>query len=164
MLIIPTAADVMCVFVDASTTGVGGILCVSREDTWMPAAFYSRQLQSREAKLSATELEALALLATVEHFSYYLSGREFVAYTDHVALTHLMDKIPHTNKLHRWKERISLFDIQIVYLPGSKNILADALSRQECHSHNNSSSYTNRSSHNLPFLHAESFQIHTEHA
>ncbi len=68
------------------------------------SSVYSRQLQSREAKFSATELEALALLATVEHFSYYLSGREFVAYTDYVALRHLMDKTPCTNKLHRWKE------------------------------------------------------------
>ncbi len=70
MLIIPAPADALCVFVDASTTGVGGVLCVSRDDTWMPTAFYSRQLQNRETKFSATELEALALLVTVEHFSY----------------------------------------------------------------------------------------------
>ncbi len=131
MLIIPAPADALCVFVDASTTGVGGVLCVSRDDTWMPTAFYSRQLQKRETKFSATELEALALLATVEHFSYYLRVREFVAYTEyHIALTHLMDKTPISNKLHRWKERLSLFDVNIVYLPGSKNLLADALSRQ----------------------------------
>ncbi len=92
MLIVPCSSDALCVFVDASTTGVGGVLCMSRDDTWMPTAFYSRQLQSRESKYSATELEALALLTTIEHFSYYLSGREFVAYTDHIALTHILDK------------------------------------------------------------------------
>ncbi len=116
----------------------------------MPAAFYSRQLQSREAKFSATELEALALLATVEHLSYYLSGREFVAYTDHVALTHLMDKTPHTNKLHRWKERISLFDIRLFICLEARISSLMLYQDKDGHSYNNSSSYTNRSSHNLP--------------
>ncbi len=128
MLIVPCSSDALCVFVDASTTGVGGVLCVSRDDTWMPTAFYSRQLQSREIKDSATELEALALLlTTIEHFSYYLSGREFVAYTDHIALTHILDKTPNSNKLHRWKERLSLFDVTIIYLPGKRNLLAGCI-------------------------------------
>ncbi len=87
MLIVPCSSDALCVFVDASTTGVGGVLCVSRDDTWMPTAFYSRQLQSREIKDLATELEALALLTTIEYFSYYLSGRDFVAYTATILLS-----------------------------------------------------------------------------
>ncbi len=37
--------DAFAVLRDTSTRGVGGALCVFREDVWMPAAFCSRQLQ-----------------------------------------------------------------------------------------------------------------------
>jgi len=130
MLTIPNVTDTYCVFVDASSKGVGGVLCVCRNGEWLPCAFYSRQLLDRESKFSATELEALALLSTVEHFKYYLGGRHFTAYTDHQALKPIFEGIPPSNRLLRWKDKLDLYDMNIIYLPGKQNVMADALSRQ----------------------------------
>ncbi len=69
MLTIPALSDKFAVFTDASSCGEGGVLCVCRDDVWVPCAYYSRQLLPREQRYAATELEALAMLTAIEHFS-----------------------------------------------------------------------------------------------
>ncbi len=76
-LVIPNCDEVWCVFSDASLCGIGGVLCVSRYHCWVPCSFFSRQLLPREQKFAATELEALALLETLEHFKLYLAKKRF---------------------------------------------------------------------------------------
>ena len=61
-----------------------------RDRKWEAAAFYSCQMTGAEQRYSATELESLALVSTIDHFAYYLYGREFVAYTDHKPLCQLL--------------------------------------------------------------------------
>ena len=53
-------------------------------------AFYSRQTREAEQKYSATELEALALVETVKHFSYHLYGKIFTVFTDHKPLCQVL--------------------------------------------------------------------------
>ena len=53
-------------------------------------AFFSKQLRCAEKRYSATELEALAVVAAVDHFLPYLYGRSFQVITDHKALEQLM--------------------------------------------------------------------------
>ena len=130
-LVIPTCNEAWCVFSDASLCGVGGVLCVCRNNVWTPCSFFSRQLIPREQKFSATELEALALLETIEHFKFYLSGRSFTAYTDHQALTSIINGVPPSARLTRWKLKLSEYDFSIVYVKGKNNPVADALSRQD---------------------------------
>jgi len=77
-LCIPLPEDVFSVVTDASRLGVGKALHVWHDGKWEATAFYSRQLRGAEKRYSATELEALALVCTVEHFAYYLYGREFM--------------------------------------------------------------------------------------
>ncbi len=129
-LIVPNSDEVRCVFSDASTTGIGGALCVCRNDIWMPCSFFSRKLIPRERKISATELEALALLETVEHFRLYLAGRQFKAFTDHQALSGILDGVPSSSKLTRWKLKLADYDIAIEHIKGLHNPIADSLSRQ----------------------------------
>ncbi len=97
---------------------------------WMPCAYYSRQLQSRESRYSSTEMEALAMLSAIEHFDHYLIGTHFTVYTDHQALLSLFKSTTLNNRLWRWRLRLSNFSFQIVYIAGKSNVVADALSRQ----------------------------------
>ncbi len=83
-----------------------------------------------EKTFSAVELEALALLSTVEHFRFYLSGRRSTLFTDHSALTHIVHGDAPTAKLSRWQEKLSEFDCEIVQVEDSHNLVVDALSRQ----------------------------------
>jgi len=59
---------------------------VCRDGDERPAGFYSRPLRRAEKQYSATELEALAVVTTVQHFSPYLYERPFTVITDHRAL------------------------------------------------------------------------------
>ena len=130
-LCIPLPSDIFSVVTDASGKGVGGILQVLRDDEWQPAAFYSRQLRGAEQRYSATELEALALVSTIEHFSYYLYGNSFKAYTDHKPLEQLTTSHRLNPRLRRMAYKLQHWLITIQYIPGNENTLADALSREE---------------------------------
>ena len=74
---------------DASGLGIGGVLQVQRDGKWEAAVFHSRQLRGAEQRYSYTELEALALVSTIEHFGYYLYGRCLKILTDHKPLVYL---------------------------------------------------------------------------
>jgi len=130
-LCIPLPSDKFSIISDASGLGVGGVLQVWREDQWEAAAFFSRQLRGAEKRYSATELEALALVATVEHFAYYLYGREFMAWTDHKPLLQLLTSDRLNSRLRRMAHKLQQWNVTIDYIQGELNGLADALSREE---------------------------------
>ena len=130
-LCIPLPEDKFSVVTDASGLGIGGVLQVWQEDKWEAAAFYSRQTRGAEQRYSATELEALALVATVQHFAYYLYGRVFVAYTDHKPLCQLMTSDRLNPRLRRLSFKLQHWLVTVEYLPGNQNGMADALSREE---------------------------------
>ncbi len=67
-----------------TTAGAGGLLQQA------PVAYYSRQTRPREEKYSASELECLALVESLQHFKAYLIGQRFKVYTDHNALKSLL--------------------------------------------------------------------------
>ena len=130
-LCVPTPSDKLSIVCDASGRGLGGVLQVSRDGEWTPSAYFSRQLRGAEARYSATELEALALIETVRHFSYHLYGRSFTAYTDHRPLEQLLSSTRLNHRLARMAYRLQHWLIRIEYLPGVENTMADALSREE---------------------------------
>ena len=100
-LCIPLPEVKFSVVTDASGLGIGGVLQVWRKDKWEVAAFYSRQTWGAEQCYSTTKLEVLALVATMQHFAYYLYGRVFVADTDHKLLCQLMSSDRLNSRLHR---------------------------------------------------------------
>ena len=94
-------------------------------------AFYSRKLKPRERQYGATELEGLAVVDAVEHFSAYLIGQGYTIVTDHKALTFLHSAKHLNARLARWALRLQTFSFNVRYRPGRDNANADALSRQE---------------------------------
>ena len=130
-LCVPIPCDMLSIVCDASGKGVGGVLQVKREGEWLPSACYSRQLRGPEHRYSATELEALALVETVKHFAYHLYGRSFVAYTDHRPLEQLMSSTRLNPRLARLAYKLQHWLVEVRYLPGVDNTMADALSREE---------------------------------
>ena len=107
-----------------------GTLCVYRDLQWLPCNFYSRQLLPRERNYAIYDLEALALLATIHHFHYYLSGVYFKAFTDHKPLINILNGQPPSARLLRWKIKLSDYHFDIIHIAGEVNSVADALSRQ----------------------------------
>ena len=129
-LCIPLPEDVFSVVTDASGLGIGGVL-LWRDRKWEVAAFYSRQTRGAKQRYLATELEALALVATIDHFAYYLYGRNFVAYTNHKPLCQLLTSDRLNPRLRRLSMKLQHWLVKVEYLPGRENGMADALSREE---------------------------------
>ena len=128
-LTLPVPSDDFLLQTDASGVGLGAVLSVVRGEEELPVAFYSRKLQPRERRYSATELEGLAVVAAVGHFDAYLVTHLFTVETDHKALTFL-NSANHTNgRLARWAMRLQMYTFQIRYRPGSQNVNADVFSR-----------------------------------
>ena len=90
LLTIPLPTDTYTLHTDASVLGLGAVLNVSRDGKEKPVAFFSRHLRCAEKRYSAMELEALAVVAAVDHFLPYLYGRSLQVITDHKALEQLM--------------------------------------------------------------------------
>ena len=127
-LCIPSCSDVFTLVTDASSRGIGSVLCVTHDQCDMPVEFHSRQLRDREKCYSASEMEGLAVVEAIRHFEIYLFGNEFTVVTDHKALTHLFSSIVLNAKLWRWALYLQQFSIVFRFLPGHFNVVADCLS------------------------------------
>ncbi|KAF6210122.1 hypothetical protein GE061_015878 [Apolygus lucorum] len=114
---------------DASGVAVGAILSQDTPEGSRPVAYASRTLNPAERKYSTTERELLAVVWAVTHFQSYLLGRRFQLETDHTALTAAMNLRDPTHRIGRWVLRLSEYDFEAKYRPGSKMAHADALSR-----------------------------------
>jgi len=77
------------------------------------------------------ELEALALVETIGHFDYYLYRKMFTAFTDHKLLCYLLSSDRLNERLRRLGIRLQHWLVDIQYVQGDDNVLADALSREE---------------------------------
>ena len=128
-LTLPLPSDQFVLQTDASGVGLGAVLSVQRDGEELPAAFYSRKLQPRERRYSATELEGMAVVAAVSHFDAYLVTHPFLIETDHKALTFLNSAQHSNGRLARWAMKLQPYTFQIRYRPGSHNVNADVLSR-----------------------------------
>ena len=88
---------------DALGIGLGAVL--SQKDSLgeeRPVAFFSRGLNRAERNYSVTELECLAVVATVKHFSFYLESIPFKVVTDHRSLLYLDEMKDSKARLTRW--------------------------------------------------------------
>ena len=128
-LILPIPRDEFLLQTDASGVGLGAVLSVVRDREEFPVAFWSRKLQHRERRYSATELEGLAVVAAVSHFDAYLVTHPFSVETDHRALTFLNTAKHSNGRLARWAMKLQPYTFKIRYRPGLQNENADALSR-----------------------------------
>ena len=118
---------------DASQVGLGGWISQERDGERRPIAFYSRSFSSAEVNYSTIEKEALAIVACIQAFHYYLHGRHFILESDHAPLKYVLShaqkgRVQNT-RLERWKLALQGLDMMIRYIPGTQNTVADSLSR-----------------------------------
>ena len=116
---------------DASKRGLGAVLFQEMENGEKAyISFQARALRKYEGNYPVSKLEVLAVIFALRKFRYYLLGRRFTLFTDHMALTSLFSaKKTNPAIMMRWLEIILEYDFSVIHLPGVKNVLPDHLSR-----------------------------------
>ena len=130
VLVIPSISDTFSLHTDASGSGVGACLHVTRKGQELPIAFYSRQLQGAEKRYSITELETLAIVAALKHFEFYTYGTDITIYTDHKACTSILTSSVLNNRFKRMALYLQDKSLTFIYRPGKDSANADGMSRQ----------------------------------
>ena len=115
---------------DASKEGLGAVLSQKQPDRhYHPIAFASCALHGGEKNYHLSN-EFLALKwAITEQFHEYLQYQPFTIWMNNNPLTYILTT-PNLDAIgHRWVSTLASFDMNIEYLRGVNNKVADALSR-----------------------------------
>uniref|UniRef100_A0A3P9MLE8 Uncharacterized protein n=1 Tax=Oryzias latipes TaxID=8090 RepID=A0A3P9MLE8_ORYLA len=138
ILIQPDSNRQFIVEVDASDSGVGGVLSQREEGTnkLKPCAFFSKKLSPAERNYDVGNRELLAIKLALEEWRHWLEGaaHPFIVWTDHKNLAYLRSAKRLNSRQARWCLFFDRFNFTITYRPGSRNIKPDALSRKYCSS------------------------------
>lgn len=131
VLAYPDPTKVQILTTDASGKGIGAILSQSvhgSSEGEQVIAYASRALRDVETRYSTTHVEALAIVAGMYHFRHYLGRRKFVVYTDHSALTYILNNPTPSPKVSRCSAATMEYDFTIKHRKREDNP-ADELSR-----------------------------------
>ena len=105
------------IHVDASPVGIAGIL----SQNGRLVAYASRSLTSVEQRYSQTEMEALAVVWSREHFNIHVSSAPFTVVTDHRPLITTWDKPSLPTRIARLTLRLQPYAITMQYKLGKDN-------------------------------------------
>lgn len=125
-----TSSEPIWVICDASQTGVGAMY--GQGATWQtcrPAGFMSKKFSSAQQHYRVFEQETLAILEALSKWEDKLIGHEIHIITDHQALEFFQTQANLSPRQWRWMDYMSRFDLDITYVKGEHNKVADCLSR-----------------------------------
>ncbi|XDV12910.1 hypothetical protein PO909_001459 [Leuciscus waleckii] len=133
ILVAPEPSRQFVVEVDASEVGVCAVLSQrsSADDKMHPCALFSHRLSTAERNYNIGNRELLAVKLALEEWHHWLEGAggPFIVWTDHKNLEYIRSAKRLNSRQARWALFLGRFDFLLSYLPGSKNIKPDALSR-----------------------------------
>ena len=110
---------------DASKKGLGAVLLQESK----PVMYMSRALTETEQRYSNIERELLAIVFALERLNHYTFGRTITVQSDHQPLQSIWKKsiVSASHRLQRL--RLAHYNLNIEFLRGKENVIADALSR-----------------------------------
>ena len=116
---------------DASDSMMGGALEQLFDGIWKSLGFFSQNFSSAQRNYSAYDRELTAIYEAIKYFKYFLDGRNFKIATDHKPLIYVLKQKADKASTRQCRQLcfISQFTSVIEHVPGSENVVSDALSR-----------------------------------
>jgi len=118
---------------DASNIAVGAVL-MQEDDAGnrYAVAYRSRALDEVKQHWPTHERELFAIVDSVLDWHYYIDGAgSFTVETDHKPLLHVFQQRDLSAKQVRWLEKLSRYNLRLVYKPGTTQVISDWLSRPD---------------------------------
>ena len=122
ILAFPNFNEEFVIYTDASNYQLGGVITQNKK----PLAFYSRKLKDAQTRYTTTERELLSIVEILKEFRTILLGHKIIVYTDH---KNLIYNDLQTDRVLRWRLLLEEFGVEIRYIKGVTNTVADVLSR-----------------------------------
>ena len=117
------------VYNDASDYAFGAVLTQKHEDELKPVAWAGRKMSKAEVNYYTLEKELAAIIFASHQWRCYLDNNQPVyIHSGHNPLRFLQTQKKLTGKQARWVESLSRINWYITYIPGDKNVVADAVS------------------------------------
>lgn len=118
-----------CLTTDASELAVGACFSQRTEGMDKPIAFLSKRLTPAQVKWAVVEREAYAIIWALGKLDTWVFGRVVTVRTDHNPLVYLYRSASSSARLTRWALALQKYELEIEYIRGDANRVADALSR-----------------------------------
>jgi hypothetical protein len=108
-----------------------GVMQQKSGDYWRPLGFFSHKLTDTESRYSTFYGELLDAHAAIKHFRHFCEGRAFQLWTDHKPLVTAISRVsaPISPRQQRHLAFISEYNVQMLYLPGLKNVPSKSSNR-----------------------------------
>jgi hypothetical protein len=132
VLMHPDTSKPLYVSTHASDFAVGASLEQKNPlDQMRPVAFFSHRLSHAEYAYPVHERELLAIVLALHVCHHLLYGSEFEVgrQNDHRPLQHFLIQANLSGRQDRWQQFLSQYNLQVAYVIGAVNTLADGLSR-----------------------------------
>ena len=114
---------------DDSEVALGVVLGQRRYKILHPIYYSSKALNEAQKNYTVTEQELLVVAFAFVKFLSYLLGTRLIVHIDHSAFRYLMTNKDAKPRLIRWVLPLQEFNFEFIGRKGTKNQVADPLSR-----------------------------------
>ena len=94
-----------------------------------PICYVSGQFRGSQLNWAALTKEAYAIYMSVRRLSFYVTDAEVTIRSDHLPLKKFLNKQTMNSKVNNWAVELEQFRLHLEWIPGTRNLLADSLSR-----------------------------------
>jgi hypothetical protein len=132
----PDPTHQFAVVTDASLVATGAVLLQTDDNgQYHPCGYLSQSLNPAERNYQIFNRELLAVIRALTEWRHDLEGNPHlvIVFTDHKNLLYFHTAQKLTRRQAQWQLILSMFDIELHHIPGTKLAAPDALSRRPDH-------------------------------